>query len=88
MQDELAGVKLSQGDSKVPRRFHRWMSEEPPAVPAVEVHESCPECGSPMKLRQGRKGWFLGCSKYPRCKGHREASPALLEQLTEMGAPS
>ncbi len=41
-----------------------------------------------MKLRQGRKGWFLGCSKYPKCRGVREASPELLEQLAETGAPS
>lgn len=51
------------------------------AAPAVEVQETCPECGSPMKLRPGRRGFFLGCSKYPKCKGTREASPELLEQL-------
>jgi DNA topoisomerase-1 len=55
-------------------------------APAVEITETCPECNSPMKLRQGRKGWFLGCSKYPRCRGVREASPELLEQLAESGA--
>ncbi len=51
------------------------------ATPAVEVHETCPECGAPMKLRPGRRGFFLGCSKYPKCRGTREASPELLEQL-------
>ena len=55
-------------------------------APAVEVHETCPECGGPMKLRQGRKGWFLGCGKYPKCKGTREAPPELLGQLAEAGA--
>jgi DNA topoisomerase-1 len=49
------------------------------AVPAVEVHETCPECGAPMKLRPGRRGLFLGCSKYPKCKGTREAPPELLD---------
>jgi DNA topoisomerase-1 len=48
------------------------------AVPAVEVSETCPECGAPMKLRPGRRGLFLGCSKYPKCKGTREAPPELL----------
>jgi DNA topoisomerase-1 len=56
------------------------------AVPAVEVAETCPECGSAMKLRPGRKGYFLGCSKYPKCKGTREASPELLEQI--QGSPA
>jgi DNA topoisomerase-1 len=57
-------------------------------VPAVEVTETCPDCGGAMKLRQGRKGWFLGCAKFPRCKGVREASAELLEQLEEAGAIS
>jgi DNA topoisomerase-1 len=50
-------------------------------VPTVEVKETCPECGSPMKLRPSRRGYFLGCSKYPKCRGTREASPELLEQV-------
>jgi DNA topoisomerase-1 len=57
-------------------------------VPAVEVTQTCPECSGPMKLRPGRKGWFLGCGKFPRCKGTREAPPELLEQLAEAGAVS
>ncbi len=55
------------------------------AVPAVEVTETCPECGSPMKLRPSRRGYFLGCSKYPKCKGTREAPPELLEQVQPVG---
>jgi DNA topoisomerase-1 len=51
------------------------------AVPAVEVHETCPDCGAPMKLRPGRRGFFLGCSKYPKCKGTREAPPEILEMV-------
>jgi DNA topoisomerase-1 len=34
-----------------------------------------------MKLRPGRRGYFLGCSKYPKCKGTRELPPELLEQI-------
>jgi DNA topoisomerase-1 len=50
-------------------------------APAVEVHETCPDCGSPMKLRPSRRGYFLGCSKYPKCRGTREAPPEILEQV-------
>jgi DNA topoisomerase-1 len=58
----------------------------PPAprrqAPAVEVSETCPDCGGPMKLRPGRGGkYFLGCAKFPKCKGTREASPELLEKV-------
>jgi DNA topoisomerase-1 len=51
------------------------------ATPEVEVTEVCPDCGAPMKLRNSRRGFFLGCSKYPKCRGTREASPELLEQV-------
>ncbi len=50
-------------------------------APAVEVTETCPECGAPMKLRSSRRGFFLGCTKYPKCKGTREAPAEVLEQV-------
>jgi DNA topoisomerase I len=31
--------------------------------------QKCPNCKSDMKVRHGRFGAFLGCSKYPECKG-------------------
>lgn len=29
--------------------------------------ELCPKCHSPLQLKQGKKGLFLGCSAYPVC---------------------
>jgi DNA topoisomerase-1 len=58
-------------------------------LPAVAIHETCPECGGPMKLRESKRGkspYFLGCAKYPKCKGLREAPVEVLEQLQEAGA--
>ncbi len=37
--------------------------------PNFNWDQPCPTCGSPMTLRHGRYGAFLGCSKYPDCKG-------------------
>ncbi len=31
--------------------------------------QPCPRCSSPMKIRFGRFGAFLGCNRYPECKG-------------------
>lgn len=31
--------------------------------------QPCPHCGSPMTVRHGKYGAFLGCTKYPDCKG-------------------
>src|SRR5262249_35273097 len=51
------------------------------AAPAAGVTETCPDCGGPMKLRDGKYGPFLGCAAYPRCKGTRELSPELRERM-------
>jgi DNA topoisomerase-1 len=61
---------------------HLW-AERKKELPPVTITETCPECGAPMELRRGRRGYFLGCSTYAktRCKGTREAPPELLEQL-------
>jgi DNA topoisomerase-1 len=36
-----------------------------------------------MAVRPGRGAgnYFLGCRKYPKCKGTREATPELMEQI-------
>ena len=34
----------------------------------IKVDEMvCPKCGSPLKVRNGKFGQFLGCSNYPEC---------------------
>jgi DNA topoisomerase-1 len=51
---------------------------------AIAVEETCEECGGPMLVRRGRRGFFLGCAKYPKCKGTREPGPRTLEKITEV----
>lgn len=36
-----------------------------------EADKTCPRCRSRMVLRNGRRGRFYGCSKFPYCKGTR-----------------
>jgi DNA topoisomerase-1 len=38
----------------------------------------CEECGKPMIIRHGRRGPFLGCSGYPKCRHTEEAPPDML----------
>ena len=33
-----------------------------------EMDEDCPECGSKLSSRLGKKGRFVGCTNYPTCK--------------------
>ncbi len=35
---------------------------------AEQTGETCPECGSPLVIRNGRYGEFVACSNYPECK--------------------
>ena len=39
---------------------------------SADAAEPCDECGSPMAVKRSRKGYFLGCSRYPDCKGTRK----------------
>lgn len=31
-------------------------------------NNGCPECGSPVDLKEGKYGLFYGCSKFPECR--------------------
>ncbi|HYW33170.1 MAG TPA: type I DNA topoisomerase [Gemmatimonas sp.] len=39
--------------------------------PAELTEFMCQECGEAMVVRHGRSGDFLGCSKFPKCRGTR-----------------
>jgi DNA topoisomerase-1 len=52
-----------------------------PDLKAIEVEETCETCGSPMTVRRGRRGFFLGCTSYPKCKGTREPGDATKEKI-------
>lgn len=47
----------------------------------LQVAETCDTCGGPMTVRQGRRGYFLGCAKYPKCKGTKEPGADTLEKI-------
>ena len=42
---------------------------EPLKTPPVLTDLACPKCGSPLYLRSGKRGLWLGCSKFPKCRG-------------------
>ncbi|WP_435015583.1 type I DNA topoisomerase [Tundrisphaera sp. TA3] len=60
-----------------------------PDLKSVEVVETCENCGGPMLVRKGRRGYFLGCAKYPKCKGTKEPGEVTLERISAVtGAPA
>jgi DNA topoisomerase-1 len=40
-----------------------------PSTPPVRTELTCEKCGSPLNLRRGKRGPWLGCSTFPKCKG-------------------
>jgi len=41
---------------------------EGPTTPEVVENRLCPKCNSPLHIKMGRYGKFIGCSNYPNCK--------------------
>jgi DNA topoisomerase-1 len=52
----------------------------------ISTDIDCDECGKPMVIREGRRGKFLGCSGYPKCKNTGEVPARLVEELAAAAA--
>ncbi|XOV77201.1 MAG: topoisomerase DNA-binding C4 zinc finger domain-containing protein [Phycisphaerales bacterium] len=39
-----------------------------PSPPPLETDLPCPKCEAPLYLREGVRGPWLGCSKFPKCR--------------------
>lgn len=62
--DEKAKAFLANGDMRERMNNAKYEGAEQGQVTAP----SCPDCGSTMVLKNGRKGKFWGCSMYPNCQ--------------------
>ena len=50
----------------------KYPSVPPLVVPVAEVEGveiKCEKCDAPLNLRRGKKGPWLGCSRFPKCRG-------------------
>ncbi len=82
-------------------RYKQRMAADGAPAPATErpapepTGENCPKCGKPLMAREGRRGKFIGCSGYPKCRYTRDAgtedAPATAadtgEKCDKCGAP-
>jgi DNA topoisomerase-1 len=93
---KLEGAELKQVEALVPllkegaarsqEMIAKITGENPVAngnghVQNVATDIDCDECGKPMVIRSGRRGKFLGCSGYPKCKNTAEVPAKLLEEM-------
>lgn len=44
---------------------------EPPKTPPLETDAQCPQCQAPMYLRDSKRGLWLSCTRFPKCRGAR-----------------
>jgi DNA topoisomerase I len=80
---------LKEGAAKAKEMVARILGENPVlAGPSsngktgpIPTDLDCEECGKPMVIREGRRGKFMGCSGYPKCKNTAEVPAKLLEEL-------
>jgi DNA topoisomerase-1 len=70
-----------------------YTRDEKGRVHPVEIAEeevsdkTCPECESPMVVKQGRYGKFLACSRYPDCKSTQSLNANGSEVDTGVACP-
>jgi DNA topoisomerase-1 len=79
---------LKEEGAKALELVSKIIGANPAAAPSamakaasVATDIDCDDCGKPMIIRQGRRGPFLGCSGYPKCKNTGEVPAKLLEEL-------
>ncbi len=62
-----------------PQAVQAAASATPSGPIATDI--DCEECGKPMVIRHGRRGPFLACSGFPKCRNAMDVPPRLLEEL-------
>jgi DNA topoisomerase-1 len=78
-----------RGTAPVPDDLKEELAKQAAAAPeskasdlkAIPVEETCEQCGGPMVVRRGRRGFFLGCAQYPQCKGTRQPGESTLAKI-------
>ncbi len=84
-----------RGTAQVPDDLKEQLAEQAPAAAAksgpdlksIPVEETCEQCGGPMVVRPSKRGFFLGCAKYPKCRGTRQPSEETLAKINTVVAP-
>lgn len=97
MEEELDQVEEgSKGWVEVVRGFYErfkplldrvYREQERVKLEPERLEESCPKCGSPLVIRDGRYGRFVSCSDYPRCDYSRSYQEQVGVPCPVCGAP-
>lgn len=62
-------------------RLHERIHSACTLIRDIEYSPRCPNCGGPMVIRSGVHGKFYGCLKFPRCRGTRNYSSQVPQEM-------
>ncbi len=97
LEDDLDAVSRGEKDwiplmGEFWKPFNHLIHEKETSVQRKDVthealDEKCPKCGSPLSIRLGRNGRFIGCTNYPECSytrnlnddGNQAQEPEIVE---------
>ncbi len=60
----------------------------PPKAPPQLTTIACEKCGKPMAIRDSKRGKFLGCSGFPRCRTTKQLPEGEVELLPADAIPA
>jgi DNA topoisomerase-1 len=80
---------LAEGSEAAAAMAAKVIADNPSLAPAggparsgpIVTDIDCDVCGKHMICRKGKRGYFLGCSGYPKCKNTGEVPAKLVEEL-------
>ena len=61
--------------------LYQFARENMEGLPEEKTGEMCPQCGSPLVIRNGKFGTFISCSNYPTCNYRPQANKEELEKI-------
>jgi DNA topoisomerase-3 len=68
LQSEFVAGLVSKLKAENPGRAARGQADGSKPAQVDGPIYPCPTCHKPMRRRQGKNGWFWGCSAYPECR--------------------
>jgi very-short-patch-repair endonuclease len=77
--------KLTSGIGRICMNCKMANTKEP-AESSIHRLKPCPMCGSKMKLRNGYRGKFYGCVRFPGCRGTRNRGDVISSSAELAGA--
>jgi DNA topoisomerase I len=75
------GAEAARLAAEVGSQFQGQLGEAPKRLDNLATDIDCDECGEPMRIKKGKRGYFLGCSGYPKCRNTGEVPAKLIEEL-------